>query len=212
MTISKNPVRRRPGRPKGGDSAATREHILQCAFDLIATRGYRGTSMATVAETACLSQTGLAHHFRTKDVLLAAVLDRRDAIDHADIDAALGGTADGWPYFEALLRLVALNSDRAALVRLFSTVTAEALDEQHPAHGWVERHYADTIARATTALRRGQAMGTVRQDAPVEAIARNTIALMDGLQTQWLLDPTFDMVPAFDAYVSDLRGRWGQAG
>ncbi len=52
--------------------------------------------MVAVAEAAGLSQTGLLHHFPSKELLLAGVLQRRDEQDMAALDGgteahALGG-------------------------------------------------------------------------------------------------------------------------
>ncbi|WP_262426562.1 hypothetical protein [Brachybacterium sp. Z12] len=37
------------------------------------------------------------------------------------------------------------------------------------------------------------------------------IALMDGLQVQWLLDPEFDMGAALAEHVEELKRTWGTA-
>jgi hypothetical protein len=44
-------------------------------------RGYRGTSLAAIAEAAGLSQPGLLHHYRSKNAVLLAVLASRDSAD-----------------------------------------------------------------------------------------------------------------------------------
>ena len=44
-----------------GDEA--RAKILAIAFELMAEKGYRGTSIAQVAARAGISQSGLLHHF-----------------------------------------------------------------------------------------------------------------------------------------------------
>ncbi|HEY6931951.1 MAG TPA: helix-turn-helix domain-containing protein, partial [Marmoricola sp.] len=75
------PVRRGRGRPRGGGGPETRERILAAAADVFAETGYRATTMLAVAEAAGISQTGLVHHFPDKQLLLAAVLDRRDRLD-----------------------------------------------------------------------------------------------------------------------------------
>ncbi|MDX3800801.1 TetR family transcriptional regulator C-terminal domain-containing protein [Streptomyces sp. AK04-3B] len=49
------------------------------------------------------------------------------------------------------------------------------------------------------------ASGELRPDIDADRIARQVIAVMDGLQPQWLLDPeSVDMVADFRAYIDDL--------
>lgn len=52
-----------------------REEILDSATRLFAERGYDGTSMADLAERVGLRKASLFHHFSSKDVLYAAVLE-----------------------------------------------------------------------------------------------------------------------------------------
>ncbi|HSN43767.1 MAG TPA: TetR/AcrR family transcriptional regulator [Propionibacteriaceae bacterium] len=200
---------RRPGRPKGGDALATREHALTVAFELISGQGYRGTSMAQIALASGLSQTGLLHHFGSKDTLLAAILERRDAVD-AEL---LGQPAspEPWGQLERFLVLVRANMTRRQIVRLFVTVTAEAIEEAHPAHEWMQRHYASTRALIQTDLERGVKEGWLAPDAPVDHITSGVIAVVDGLQTQWMLDPDFDMAGPVRTHIDMVKAQWGVA-
>jgi AcrR family transcriptional regulator len=62
-------------------SEERRAEIVRAALEVIAERGYRGASLAAVAERVGLTQQGLLHHFPTKDALLVAVLEERDKWD-----------------------------------------------------------------------------------------------------------------------------------
>ncbi|GDY28379.1 TetR/AcrR family transcriptional regulator [Gandjariella thermophila] len=198
-------------RSRGGASGAqSRARAVQAALELFATSGFRGTSVAAVAEKTGLSQSGLLHHFPSKAALLSAVLEARDAEDGEFLASADGTPPLGWAAFEALAALVARNSTRPHLVGLFVRVTAEAVEPDHPGHAWVRRHYAGVENWLTEAVRAGQERGEIRRDAPVDALVRTTIAVMDGLQQQWLLDPErVSMVAEFSAFVDTLRARWG---
>src|SRR5689334_897933 len=63
-----------------------RVRILQVAERLLARNGWRNTSLAQIAKEAGVSTAGLLHHYPSKEHLLNAVLDARDADDdqHAD--------------------------------------------------------------------------------------------------------------------------------
>ena len=65
-------------RTRGEES---KETILAAARQLFAKHGYRGTSLASIAEAAGLSQPGLLHHYPSKTALLLAVLASRDSAD-----------------------------------------------------------------------------------------------------------------------------------
>ena len=100
--------------------------------------GFRSASLAVIAERAGLSETGLLHHFPSKDHLLTAVLEERD---DSEIERARHQVEDEHSSrAEALLDLCRRNATRPEMVRLFTVVAAESVDAAHPAHEWfVER-------------------------------------------------------------------------
>ncbi|MFK7764400.1 MAG: TetR/AcrR family transcriptional regulator [Roseobacter sp.] len=71
---------RKPGRPKGGRSAETRELILDAAEHLFADRGYDGASIRDVAAQAGLQVHSIGYHFGPKESLFDAVVARRAEI------------------------------------------------------------------------------------------------------------------------------------
>ncbi len=185
--------------------------MLEVALDLFAAAGYRGTSIAQVAEKAGLSQSGLLHHFPSKIALLVAALEHREEIDGRPLEVD-GEPPRGWSAFDALIGLVSRNSARPNQVRLFVTLSAEAIDPSHPAYDWVQRHYGSAYAWLTAALEHGRAIGEVREDIPIERVVHLTIAALDGLQVQWLVSGgKLDMLGDFTAYVHDLKIRWSNA-
>lgn len=192
---------RRRGYPVGD---ARRERILYVALQEFAQNGYRGASLAKIAERAELSQPGLLHHFRTKADLLVAVLELRDQEDA--VRFAPDTVADG-DILEALVQLVEHNARVPGLVQLFTVVTSEAAtDPDHPARIWAQARYRRTRKMITDELREGIDEGRVRPGIEAEEYADRLIAMMDGLQIQWLLEPdAVDMVEVFRGYVEELR-------
>jgi hypothetical protein len=62
-------------------------------------------------------------------------------------------------------------------------------------------------------VRTGQARGEIDPEAPVGALVHTTVAVMDGLQQQWLLRPDqVGMVKDFAGHVALLRARWSTPG
>jgi AcrR family transcriptional regulator len=206
------PPRYAAARPRSEAAGAqSRDRALRAATELFSANGFHGTSVALVAARTGLSQSGLLHHFPSKAALLAAVLERRDAEDGEFLAGSAAGPPLGWAAFDALAALVARNSTRPELVGLFVRLSAEAIEPDHPAHTWLRGHYAGIRDWLTHAVRTGQATGEIAAEAPVGELVRTTIAVLDGLQQQWLLDPdAMSMVPEFVSFVATLRARWAR--
>jgi AcrR family transcriptional regulator len=75
-------VKTRRGRPRGAyaKSERTRAAILEAALAVFAKGGYRKGSLREIADSVGISEAGLLHHFKSKSVLLAEVLDLRSEI------------------------------------------------------------------------------------------------------------------------------------
>ena len=206
------PARRGRGRPRGPGTegtAATRERIVSAAAELFAERGFHATPMTAVAEASGLSQSGLLHHFPSKEGLLAEVLRARDVRDLATLATGRDRAPRGWEVWDDMTRLVRLNSDREGLVRLFTSLAGEAIDPDHPGHGWLREHHRSAVQALTRALDDAVADGTADPAIPAESLARQAVALMDGLQVQWLMRPDeVDMAGDFASFVDGVRTRW----
>ncbi|MEV2244454.1 TetR family transcriptional regulator [Streptomyces sp. NPDC049970] len=163
---------------------AKRREILDQAMSLFGEAGYRGASLRVIATRCGISHTGLLHHFPTKEALLLAVLEHRDDVD--DVWLSVGGTT-GVDRLRRFAELASLNSTRRGIVELFSVVSAEATAADHPAHAYFVRRYENSVAGARIAYEQARGDGALRDGvAPADA-GRQLIALMDGLQVQWLL-------------------------
>lgn len=72
MTEKKQPA----GRRKRADGELSRERILDAATEIAAERGYEGTSIALVSKKCGLPASSIYWHFKDKDDLIAAVIER----------------------------------------------------------------------------------------------------------------------------------------
>ncbi|MGK5683802.1 TetR/AcrR family transcriptional regulator [Actinoplanes sp. URMC 104] len=88
-------------RPRTGGSA--REEILDAAAELFAERGYAATSTRMIAEKVGVRQASLYYHFRTKEQILAELLE---STVRPSVDFATGLTARGLDPSDALHALV----------------------------------------------------------------------------------------------------------
>ncbi len=174
------PVQAPHGYAKG---RVRRAEILDQAISLFGEAGYRGASLRELAARCGLSHTGLLHYFPTKESLLLAVLAHRDEIDHARISGAGGGLA----ILRALVELASLNATRPGIVELFAVLSAEATAADHPAHAYFVQRYQSTVGSVERAYEQLRADGDLRPGVEPGAAARQFVALMDGLQIQWLL-------------------------
>jgi AcrR family transcriptional regulator len=197
-------VRRRGPR---GPYAAGREAqrtIVDAARAVFAERGFRAGSLRDVGERAGVSPANVLHHFGSKEGLLLAVLEAREESSDAELLERFG-KGDVAP---ALRDLVRANSRDRDLIRLYTTLGAEATDATHPAHDHFRTRYADIRAYLTAAIEQARQHGTLPPGPDPWHIAASLLAVMDGLQTQWLLDADFDMLAAFDAHLLSIGATW----
>jgi AcrR family transcriptional regulator len=178
---------------------AKRREITDHAMALFGEVGYRGASLREIASRSGISHPGLLHHFPTKESLLFAVLEHRDEVDGEWL--ARGG-ATGVDRLRRLTDLAELNATRRGIVELFSVVAAEATSPDHPAHAYFVARYGRSLASTERAYAQASAEGVLRAGIAPDAAAQQLIALMDGLQVQWLLsDCTTDMAAVMRAHL-----------
>src|SRR5689334_2818127 len=157
-----------PTRVRGpyAKTEARRAEILRTALDSFAERGFQGSSLREIADAVGLSAAGILHHFSTKEALLAAVLAEKDAVSVAHFD-----NAHGLGVLDALRGVVAENLAQPGLIRLFTTLSAEAINEEHPAHQYFQLRYVGARELIAGELARGQRDGEVAADVDVEMAA-----------------------------------------
>ncbi|WP_396652469.1 TetR/AcrR family transcriptional regulator [Microbacterium radiodurans] len=177
----------RPGAYAKG--VARRREILDRAIEVFQERGLQGTSLRRIAEAIGVSHAALLHYFESREQLLVAVYE------HAEIQR---GIRDPHPVdatgVETMVRSAVVNVTVPGLVELYSTLVAGAL-ESGSEHGKrfftarFERVRRDLVER----LAAEQRAGTVRDDVSAEHLAALLVAASDGLQVQWLLDPSIEL-------------------
>jgi AcrR family transcriptional regulator len=181
-------------------SAQRSIEILDAATTVFATHGYRGGSLRDIARELDLSLTSIVHHFGTKYELLEAVLERADKTttgnETFDFEAACTerGVAD------ATLGRVRSSVDRPELLRLFAILAAESSAPTHPAHDWFVDRYRRKTEALALAFAYDQKMGRVDVERDPYLLSRLLIGTWDGIQLQWLIDPSADMNSAMRAF------------
>jgi AcrR family transcriptional regulator len=180
-----------------------REQILAVAADAFAVAGFRGTSLADVAAKVGVSQPGLLHHFGSKEALILAVLQKRDLDDEQYVEEQFEGAEPSTR--EWLMTFCRRNTTQPGLVRLFTVQAAESLDPAHPAHEFFLQRNLRVRNQVARLVVRDQDKGRLSASLDPAATAAEAVSLMNGLQLQWLRDPSVDMCAILEASLSRLE-------
>jgi len=166
-------------------ASETRRQIVEVADRLFYERGFEATSFADIAQAVGLSRGNFYYHFRTKDEILGAVIDRRMATTRAMLEAWEEETPAPAERIRRFLRMLIAN--RAAIMRHgcpVGTLCSEMAKLDHAAQAdsarlftlfrdWLARHFAalgreaDAPALALHLLMRSQgivALATAMRD------------------------------------------------
>lgn len=171
----------------GRSDQSRREQILDETLLLAGHRGYNGFSFKDLAERCHVTKQGILHYFPSKEQLLRALLEERDASIEADL---LGLLASGdfetiedlsqklAVFRESLAQVIENMARTPELIRLHVVLRAEAIDPDHPACAYFLERDRSTLAWLT------ERSAPFFDDA--RASARLILATMVGLQQQWL--------------------------
>ena len=181
-----------------------KEQVIRAAIRFFGQHGFRGAKLADIANAAGVTEPGLLHHYPSKVHLLMDVLAERDRIDHERFDPARRGpTGD---LLASLQALVEYNQTVPGLVQMFAVLAAESIDAQHPGHDFFMRRYRNVRQQSLDAMRQAQQRGEVRDDISAQDLVTLVLALMDGLQIQWLFEPDqVNMARLFEQFTRLVR-------
>ena len=174
-------------RPKSRpETVQKREAIIHAAMDIFGSRGYAKTSLAEIAEKVGMTHSGVLHHFGSKQNLFLEAVDYRDLADLA----ALGRTdmPSGRAQFEHLIDTAFRNSERMAVVQAFVVLSTEALTGDSPVLDHFQARYQRLRTDIPENFRQLCAEEGVTEQDSIEHAAASILAVMDGLQYQWLLE------------------------
>ena len=174
------------------ESSDPRRRILDAARVVFAEGGYRGGSLNDVAKRAGYTRAGLLHHFASKEAMFLALLDERD--ERLEIFGESWTTRGFLDLVDAMPSLVALILKDRALVQLAHIITAEAAAKEHPARQWAARRHGSLRDLTIGTIRRSIDHGELPADIDTAALAALTLAFIEGLENQWLVNPSVDPV------------------
>ena len=167
-------------------SQDSRDEILKAAMQLFANRGFHETSMSEVAREARVSKALIFWHFKTKEDLFVAVLNRLLEpyfIDFTEEAAAMDERAQIEKLVESYLSFV---RDNASSVRFFlaqmlhDQKLSESLNEQ------VLRLYSGYRAMLVELIKSAQEKGICARRSAPESAAAFLLSALNGLLIEYL--------------------------
>lgn len=179
---------------KGDDR---KQRILVVAQRLLTKNGWRSTTLGQIASEAGVTPAGLLHHFESKEQLLHAVLDARDADD--DANANMAGDI-----VEEIRKAAERFTRSPELIGMFAVILVENLDPEAALHKRVLNRYRAATEVVAEGIRRGQRSGRYRSDLEPDIKAAEVVAFLNGMETSWLLDPSIPLTEVFVEYTTSL--------
>ncbi|HWV49563.1 MAG TPA: TetR/AcrR family transcriptional regulator [Microbacterium sp.] len=181
MTKSEDAVRTRPA------TRAKREQILKAAVEIFGNKGSTNGTLADVAEQVGITHAGVLHHFGSKQKLLLEVLAYRDQADVQDLESKR--IPFGPELFMHLVKTAFENEKRPGIVQAYTVLSAESVTDEHPGREYFEHRYTVLRKDVSDAFADLCAQEGVTDTDTVAAASAAILAVMDGLQLQWLLHP-----------------------
>lgn len=165
---------------------AKRAEILDVALEVFAVEGYRGTSLRKVASLCNLSLAGVMHYFDSKEDLLVQILRRRD-----DRNEIIGTPEEQEDRFAEVL---GQGHSEPGLIALYVTMAAAATNPEHPAAAYLQERNARLLKMSEVSFYAGKPKPSEDELNYFHAMTQVTLAAADGLQLQWLVDRSIDVV------------------
>lgn len=187
-------------------SVAIRQRILDACITAFGQSGFYGATMKDIAGRAGISHTGLLHHFPNKESLLVAVLDYRDKRSQTVWQAALeqlGETPENT--VRSMLAAVVANELEPGLAALHASLSAEATSPEHPAHEYFKNRYRASRDYYQHRFEEIAERGHLDARMSPQALSFAFIAILDGLQIQWLYEKdNFRMEEVFEQFLDSI--------
>jgi AcrR family transcriptional regulator len=185
-----------------------RLQVVSAAIDVFGQYGFKAGTLQRVAERVGVSPGAIEKLFGSKEQLLVAVLEHWGELTTDVIGRDKRGTAQ----LEGFRTLMAYHVRHKALLELYTTMAAEATSPEHPAHDFMTERYRGTLHTMRQLFVDAVHDGDFRpmSEAEILSEAECLLAIMDGLEVQFLLDPERDLVRSFGLYVDRLLARLSQ--
>lgn len=182
-----------------------RREILDAATEVFGSKGYANGTLTDIADQVGITHAGVLHHFGSKDQLLLEVLRHRDETDVAELEG--GRIPPGMELFRHLIRTALANEARPGIVQAYAVLSAESVTDGHPAHDYFVERYRTLRGDIAAAFAAVCAERGIDDPTAIAQATASIVAVMDGLQVQWLLDPgTVDLAATTEFAIDAIVG------
>ena len=169
------------------ETLVRRREILDASVEIFGAKGFTGGTLQEIADQVGMTHAGILHHFGSKDQLLLEVLLHRDETDVAHLEGQ--HIPDGLALFRHLVKTAFLNAQRVGIVQAYAVLSAESVTDDHPGREFFQNRYRNLRAEVSHAFAVVCEEHGVTDAANIADASAAILAVMDGLQVQWLLEP-----------------------
>ncbi len=176
--------------PRPDVSEERKQQILEAAIAVFARLGFRAARMDDVAEQAGLSKAALYLYYKSKDAIIAALLQRLFAQEFKQVQALVESEREG----SVVEQLLVLTRQLAAMLQWMSRLMPIAFEfyaiagRDKQVRQFLKEYFADYRHLLARLIERGIARGELRA-VDAEATAITLVALFEGLALLFFVDP-----------------------
>ena len=175
------------------DTEVRREQIAEAAMNLIAAQGLRRLSIAAVARRVGLVPSGIYRHFKNKDEIIHAVLDRVGQRLAENVEAACRECDDPLEQLKGvLMRHIRFIREGRAVPRMVFADDAQTDNSRLKQH--TTKVFSGYIGQVAEIVQRGQSQGCIRPDIDSRTIAMMLLGIVVPAGIIWhISDGGFDV-------------------
>ena len=170
-----------------------REQIAEAAMNLIAAQGLRRMSIAAVARRVGIVPSGIYRHFKNKDEIIHAVLDRVGCRLTENVETARRESDDPLDQLKGvLMRHIRFIREGRAVPRMIFADDAQTDSARLKQH--VIKVFSGYIGQIAEIVGQGQSQGCIRPDAEPRTVAMMLMGIVVPAGIFWhMTDGGFDV-------------------
>jgi len=175
------------------DTEVRRQQIAEAALALVAGQGLKRLSVAAVARQVGLVPSGIYRHFKSKDEILSAVLDRIEQRLLANVRAAREENDDPLDCLrDVLMRHIRFIREGRAIPRIIFSDEVHAGNPQRKQR--VFQIFTRYTGRVAEIVRLGQRQGRIRRNLDVQTVTMMLFGIIVPAGILWhLTEGGFDV-------------------
>lgn len=171
-------------------SSARKRSIVEAALRIIDDEGHRSLTIARVAEVCDIPQPSVIYHFPTKAHLLVAALSQSEAEQLSDFMKEHDEDTDLGEFVQYMANYGISHRERLVLGE---HLRGESADPNHPSFEHFQKRIQWAVAGISETIKNRQEKNLAHPTLDTDTVARQIMACWSGLQSQWLIDPSFDL-------------------